>query len=75
MYAPLTFFMLPSFIFICSKNLHRTYCLSVHLFIARPAIMDNAQLFAGKVVLDVGTGSGILALWAAQAGATKVSLA
>ena len=36
------------------------------------AIMDNAELFAGKRVLDVGTGSGILALWAAQAGATKV---
>lgn len=37
------------------------------------AIMDNAELFAGKRVLDVGTGSGILAIWAAQAGATKVN--
>ena len=36
------------------------------------AITDNAELFAGKRVLDVGTGSGILALWAAKAGATKV---
>ncbi|CAM9122795.1 unnamed protein product [Pylaiella littoralis] len=36
------------------------------------AITDNAELFAGKRVLDVGTGSGILALWAAKAGASKV---
>lgn len=37
------------------------------------AIMDNAELFQGKRVLDVGTGSGILAIWAAQAGAEKVA--
>lgn len=40
--------------------------------LAPTAITDNAELFAGKRVLDVGTGSGILALWAAKAGATKV---
>ena len=27
------------------------------------AIMDNADCFKGKVVLDVGAGSGILAIW------------
>ena len=38
----------------------------------RNAILMNARSFAGKVVLDVGTGSGILAIWAAKAGAKKV---
>ena len=30
------------------------------------------EVFKDKVVMDVGTGSGILAVWAAQAGARKV---
>jgi len=36
------------------------------------SIFNNESCFADKIVLDVGTGSGILAIWAAQAGASKV---
>ncbi|PIN11343.1 Histone-arginine N-methyltransferase [Handroanthus impetiginosus] len=36
------------------------------------AIFENIHHFQGKTVLDVGTGSGILAIWSAQAGARKV---
>ncbi|GFP84503.1 protein arginine n-methyltransferase prmt10 [Phtheirospermum japonicum] len=36
------------------------------------AIFQNKHHFQGKAVLDVGTGSGILAIWSAQAGARKV---
>jgi len=36
------------------------------------AILGNQEVFRDKVVMDIGTGSGILAVWAAQAGARKV---
>jgi type I protein arginine methyltransferase len=36
------------------------------------AILGNTDVFQDKIVMDVGTGSGILAVWAAQAGARKV---
>jgi hypothetical protein len=38
----------------------------------RNAILHNKARFKDAVVLDVGTGSGVLAIWAAQAGARKV---
>ncbi|KAL4571503.1 hypothetical protein LXL04_018263 [Taraxacum kok-saghyz] len=36
------------------------------------SVFQNKHHFVGKTVLDVGTGSGILAIWSAQAGARKV---
>jgi protein arginine N-methyltransferase 1 len=36
------------------------------------AIVGNPECFKDKVVLDVGSGTGVLAMWCAQAGAKKV---
>lgn len=44
----------------------------IRTYTYRHAIFANISDFNNKIVLDVGTGSGILAIFAAQAGAAKV---
>lgn len=45
---------------------------SVRMDAYHSSVFKNPKHFRNKIVLDVGTGSGILAIWAAQAGAKKV---
>lgn len=45
---------------------------SVRTLTYRKAVMQNKHLFEGKVVLDVGCGTGVLSMFCAQAGAKAV---
>lgn len=53
---------------------HQKQMLADHKRMAayHSAILGNQDVFRDKVVMDIGTGSGILACWAAQAGAKRV---
>ncbi|GAX16444.1 type I protein arginine methyltransferase [Fistulifera solaris] len=57
-----------------SQIYHQKSMLSDHQRMAayHSAILGNQDVFRDKVVMDIGTGSGILSVWAAQAGARKV---
>lgn len=57
-----------------SQLYHQKQMLTDHNRMAayHAAIVGNSEVFKDKVVMDVGTGSGILACWAAQAGAKRV---
>jgi len=58
-----------------SQLYHQKQMLTDHIRMAayHSAIMGNAEnCFKDKVVMDIGTGSGILAVWAAKAGARRV---
>ena len=62
--------------YFCSYAMlyHQKQMLADHNRMAayHSAILGNQDVFRDKVVMDIGTGSGILAVWAAQAGARKV---
>ncbi|GMH89238.1 hypothetical protein TL16_g11394 [Triparma laevis f. inornata] len=57
-----------------SQIFHQKQMLSDTIRMAsyHSAIVGNPDCFKDKIVMDVGTGSGILAVWAALAGARKV---
>ena len=48
------------------------YALQVRTEAYRDALQQNPSLIKGASVLDVGCGTGILSMFAAQSGATQV---
>lgn len=61
-----------SFLFVPRHFVLTPYPLSLLVAAYHSAILGNQDVFRDKIVMDIGTGSGILSVWAAQAGARKV---
>jgi len=56
-------------------NIHKIMLKDTSRLLAYKSFIDkNCELFANKVVVDVGSGTGILSLFAAKAGAKHVSI-
>lgn len=66
------FFPMPS-IHLTKPDIHETMLKdTIRTDAYRDFIYTNKHLFAGKVVLDIGCGTGILSMFCAKAGAAKV---